>query len=157
MLAKGSRLIGKQNQSWRCKDCNSKCAMLSTMLGGWPIDDYKNLPEDKRVAFWNSTTADTTSLKKAVEQQLVLTRVKSRWHELVGEFQPLSWYTARGYDTSTFSVDAPAEWNDDMGCMTYKIGIHKTGDRSQEEIARTDMLAILQRVKKKAHGDSARR
>ena len=84
-----------------------------------------------------------------MEQQLVLTRVKSRWHELVGEFQPLSWYTARGYDTSTFSVDAPAEWNDDMGCMTYKIGIHKTGDRSQEEIARTEMLKIIERVNKK--------
>jgi len=151
-LQPGVRLLSKMRNTWRCKTCNSKCSMLSTMFGGWPIEDFKHLTPELQTKFWQAATSDVTSLKKAVEEHIIIHRVRSRWNERVGDYQPLSWYTAHGYDVSTFSKTAASEWNEDMGVMTYKIGVHKVGDRNLEDIARDEIYKLLDKGKKSHQG-----
>ena len=144
-FARGVRLMSKQQRTFRCQLCNCKCTMLSTMFISWPIDDFKRLSETQKIDFWNSTGTSRAELKQAVEEQVILTRIKSKWSESKGDFQPLSWYKNQGYDTSTFASDLESEWNNDMGYMTYRVSIHGGGERLQEELARTEITKLLRK------------
>ena len=84
---------------------------------------------------------------------MVLTRIKSKWNERRGDFQPLSWYEHQGYDTSQFSEHLDKEFNHDMGVWTYRVKIHGGGERMQEELARTEITKLL----KKQPGERAPR
>ena len=142
-FARGVRLMSKQLRSFRCQVCNTKCSQLSTMFVGWPIDDFKRLSEEQKTAFWQSTGTSRHELKAAVEEQVVLTRIKSKWNGKHWDFQPLSWYRKNGYDTSTFSKNLEKEWNEDLGCMTYRVNIHGGGEKKMEELARQEMGKLL--------------
>ena len=144
-LSRGVRLMCKQQRTFGCHLCNCKCTMLSTMFVSLPIDDFKRLSETQKVDFWNSTGTSRADLKQAVEEQVILTRIKSKWSESKGDFQPLSWYQTQGYDTSTFASDLESEWNNDMGCMTYRVSIHGGGERLQEDLARTEITKLLRK------------
>ena len=145
-FARGVRLMSKQLRSFRCQVCNTKCSQLSTMFVGWPIEDFKRLSEEQKTAFWQSTGTSRHELKTAVEEQVVLTRIKSKWNGKHWDFQPLSWYRKNGYDTSTFSKNLEQEWSEDLGCMTYRVNIHGGGERKQEDLARSEMTSLLKKV-----------
>ena len=137
--------MSKAARTFRCPQCNSKCTTLSTMFIGWPIDDFKRLSEEQKTQFWQSTGTGKADLKQAVEEQVILRRIKSKWNENKGDFQPLSWYTHNGYDVSKFSSDLEKEWNADMGCMTFRVKVHGSGQRLQEDLARTEITTLLRR------------
>ena len=105
VMKKGTRQMGKQAQSWRCSSCNSKCTSLSSMFGGWPIEDFRELTSEQKTAFFQTSGTKGWELRKAVQSQIVMRRLKSRWTSCEGTFQPLSWYEKQGYDTSLFSSD----------------------------------------------------
>ena len=147
-LAKGVRLMSKQAMTWRCPLCNTKCSLLSTMFGGWPVEGFKNLSLAEQKEFWASTKAEGWSLKQAVEEQIILRRIKKKWDGYTGEFQPLSWYKNQGYDVNNFSKSLQQEWSTEMGCMTYRVNIHGGGQQQMEEIAREEVNKLMKKPKK---------
>lgn len=75
---------------YTCGICNTKCSQLSTLFGGWPIKEYRSLPQDLQTAFWQESGSGVHALQEAVEKHIVLNQVKRQFAEYSGEYLPLS-------------------------------------------------------------------
>ena len=68
--SKGVRLMSKSQLTWRCSTCNSKCTSLSTLFGGWPVEDFRTLTAAEQENFWRTTSTEKWNLKKPSRSKL---------------------------------------------------------------------------------------
>ena len=105
-VGKGVRLTKKGPcPEYRCSKCNTKCSQLSTLFGGWPIEQYRKLPEDVKLAFWKDSGSGVHALKEAVEKHIVVNSVKQQFSEFSGKFLPLSVWAGKGYNAKAIETE----------------------------------------------------
>ena len=158
----GVRLISKTKGGMRyqCGNCNRKTVSLSNMFGGWPIDEFRAIPERAQTEFWQSCgdAANAHALKQIVERLIIRRTVTQIMNGKEGSFNTLGFYKRQGYDTDHIEKTCDHEWNPDLGEMTYRVRLHVVSEKTIQEGVQEHMLKLLSRAKRgapKARGDSA--
>ena len=144
--AKGVRVTSKAPMAkYVCGTCNSKTVGLSTLFGGWPIDDFKGLSQEEQVAFWKEadTAVGMYGLKKLVERHVARRVVLQKINAKEGVFQPLTFWSRKGYDVAYIEEHCDSEWSPDLGAMTYRVRLHKETSRSIDEGIQEHMAKLL--------------
>ena len=126
-----------------CPKCNTKCSQLSTLFGGWPIDEYRKLPEELKTKFWKESGSGVHALKEAVEKHIVLNSIKQQFSEFSGKFLPLAVWKKKGYNPAQIKNNAKRAWGDTLMCDVYQLKVLNTGNRQVSELARSEMIRLL--------------
>ena len=150
VLSRGIRICGKATMpQYKCSKCNSKTVALCNMFGGWPIEEFKCLDAIAQKQFWKeaASVTDGFALRKAVEKHIVRKLITQRVNAREGEYNSLGYWASLGQDTKYIEENCASEWNSSLGCMTYKVYIHRTAERSIEEGITEHMNKLLERGK----------
>ena len=93
------RARGKGSEKWQCNSCNSKCVALSRICGGWPNQDFKDLPLDQQQSFFKEIAGkDSKKIRGLVEDLLERIEKKETNFSEGGAFLPLSVWERKGFN-----------------------------------------------------------
>lgn len=110
-MHKAKRLFSKQRGTVQCSTCNSKATMLWKGFGSWPTFEFKSLPEDAQVQFWNEIQGKSglKELIATVENYVEGYEKKEEVYANNGEFRPLKFWEINGYDTERILNEAKTD------------------------------------------------
>ena len=95
------RARGKGSEKWQCNSCNSKCVALSRICGGWPNQDFKDLPLDQQQSFFKDIAGkDAKKIRGLVEDLLERIEKKETNFSEGGAFLPLSVWDRKGFNVN---------------------------------------------------------
>ena len=104
-------------------------------LGEWPNQGFKELSHEQQQEFMRSIDGMTGAQKKAHAEE-VLTSFESHesYYDHGGEFQPLSVWATRGYDTAAIELySKPADkMQHPVFGETYRVQVVTCGNRGQK-------------------------
>ena len=149
-MAKGVRVCGKTTcPQFKCPKCSSKTVALSNMFGGWPIEEFRELPSELQKAFWQeaSNCMDQHGLEKCVEKHIVRRLITQKINSKEGSFNTLKYFEGKGYNIEWIEQHCDSEYNPDLGEMTYRVRLHHVSEKMIEEGVQTHMLQLLSRTK----------
>ena len=149
-IAKGVRVCGKAAcPQFKCPKCSSKTVALSNLFGGWPIEEFRDLPSELQKAFWQEAAScnDLHGLKKCVEKHVVRRLINQKINAKDGEFNTLNFFKGQGYNIEWIEQNCDSEFNPDLGEMTYRVRLHRVSEKMIEEGVQTHMLQLLSRTK----------
>jgi len=110
-VAKARRVMSKTKGEIRCDVCDSKCTTLWRGFGTWPTEEFKVLPKEAQIQFYNdikhkSGVRDVCAIAiDAIESY----EDKKETFAVNGEFRPLAFWSLHGYDAERIEREAKAQ------------------------------------------------
>lgn len=144
---------------WTCKACHA----LQTQLQRHGIDVKSALSESEAVAFFLDAKAERENSSEGrlqysqarglLKQRMIQSSSRVSSEGEAGEFQPLSFWELRGYDTEKIEQSAESKLHPLLG-MTYKVNISRQSTDVVQTITEERLLKMeadaRQRVSKAA-------
>ncbi len=97
-MHKGVKLMGKWRMKFRCNKCNTVAAAQQRWLGTWPIDEFKDLPEEAIAAFYKSAHgANPYKLKSLTMDSLKSVFIERQQETEFTEYLPINVWMSRGF------------------------------------------------------------
>ena len=97
-LKKGVRLRAKQPKTWCCHKCNAVNSKQHHWLGTWPINEFKDLPDDAVRKFYKAAHgAKVPKMKHLTMDALKKIYTEREQDTLFSESLPLNVWVSRGF------------------------------------------------------------
>ena len=156
-IAKGTKRTGKQKEpKYQCGPCGVKLTTGNRVCGQWPTEEFRLLPVDTQVAFYQEAGgAKEFRLKYA--ETLTNNHIERKKVGKHGESHPLGYWATLGYDVHGIEHNTPAEHitqHPQLGTC-YRVAILTDDEEKEAFMMRTQILEKLGRrktVKKKMQG-----
>ena len=82
------QITGKKQGCWKCNGCNTKHVSCVRLCGSWPIEQFKGLTEQEKVAFWRVDTPGMHHLEKLIQKQVLRVNTSRKMKQLTGQYLP---------------------------------------------------------------------
>ena len=99
-MQKGAKLMGKASMKFRCNKCNvnTVAAAQQRWLGTWPIEEFKDLPDEAIAAFYKSAHgANPYKLKSLTMDSLKSVFIERQQETEFTEYLPINVWMSRGF------------------------------------------------------------
>ena len=140
---------GKTLVEITCKACNCTIAQLGRKFPSWPTADFKEIPEEDQVAFYDNCRGK--GVQFAIDQlQHSLAKVTEEFQKSFNksEFLPLSVWGQRGWDIKHIESTAlPEDIEDRDGQLRYRVSVRSSEDGKSYHKIRSHMLSLISQKK----------
>ena len=149
-----SRKVGKHGPT--CKSCHNICCMLQKQMSHMP-EEWDLMSPEEHVDFFQrcNRLKDEKGLLKYVhvKAQLVDTLVTKELtkhkRSAVGEYQPLKYWTDRGYDSDIVKARAAKMEHPTLGVDVYRVDVFAISQEHIQEQIEEKIISCSRDVKKR--------
>ena len=114
----------------QCPDCGNRQVGLIRAFGTSYLNDFEGVPYEESHAFWASMPKGLSAraLEGYITNKLTERKIHRHTDSVNGQFMPLSWYEAQGFDVASIeanTTERDKETHPVLG-MTYRVNIRTT-------------------------------
>ena len=139
-----AQIVGKSCGSWRCNFCNTRAVQLSR-LPAWPgfRDKLKGFAPEEKEEFWKSThdAGNSDALLQLITKRQVKRKKESTFADKKGQYLPLSWYAAQGFDAKRIEATCKDIVEDEVLGTCYRVVIRSKGSGNLDEFEQEEELS----------------
>ena len=144
------KMLSKKPPQYSCGRCGTKSTNLRRTFGTWPIEEFKGLSEEDRVAYMQSADSSVRALKESLTDILTKRFVEQHKSSLKGQYLPLTVWKTMGWDPDLIEKTAdPEDVEESKYGKMYRVKIHETEENKIEEKCRAEVMDVLKKYKKK--------
>ena len=146
----GIRMLSKKPPQYSCGRCGTKSTNLRRTFGTWPIEEFKGLSEEDKVAYMQNADSSVRALKESLTDILTKRFVEQHKSSLKGQYLPLTVWKTMGWDPDLIEQTAdPEDVEESKYGKMYRVKIHETEENKIEEKCRAEVMDVLKKYKKK--------
>ena len=145
-------MMSKQMGTIMCATCHSKTTSLYRGFGKWPTKEFKGLPDDAKIQFWNDIKKieGTDALCAKANHVIESYEIKEEHFAENGDFRPLKFWDLQGYDIERIQREARPEDKRELRLsgLCYRVPVMSTGMKTLYGRDRREQVRVPVKKKK---------